>query len=68
MKYITNLKVFLTNNNKQRYGQMNEAYVEFFRSRNLPVCSRITVGCSALALGADVEIDGSAVIPPRSKL
>ena len=68
MKYVTNLKIFLTNNNKQRYSQMNEAYVEFFRSRNLPVPSRITVGCSALALGADVEIDGSAVLPPKSKM
>eukprot|EP01084_Bolivina_argentea_P020017 37252_1 len=68
MKYITNLKVFITNNNPQRYKQMNDAYVKFFKQRNLPVCARITVGCSALALGADVEIDGSAVISPRSRL
>jgi enamine deaminase RidA (YjgF/YER057c/UK114 family) len=33
---------------------MNEAYLEFFGA-NPP--ARITVGCSALALGAKVEID-----------
>eukprot|EP01084_Bolivina_argentea_P020018 37254_1 len=67
MKYITNLKIFLTKNNPERYKEMNDAYVKFFKSRNLSVPSRITVGCSALALGADVEIDGSAVIPGTVK-
>eukprot|EP01083_Nonionella_stella_P272847 925434_1 len=50
MKYITNLKIFLTNNNPQRYKQMNDAYVQFFKSRHLPVCSRITVGSTAVEL------------------
>mmetsp|Transcript_67950 Transcript_67950/g.107832 ORF Transcript_67950/g.107832 Transcript_67950/m.107832 type:complete len:146 (-) Transcript_67950:197-634(-) len=64
MKNVVNLKVFLANNTTERYSQMNSAYVEFFKSRQLEVPSRITVGCSSLALGADVEIDGMAVIPP----
>ena len=68
MKYVTNLKIYLTNNTKLRYSEVREGYVEFFHSRNLPVPSIITVGCSSLALGADVEIDGSAVLPPKSKL
>ena len=48
MKYITNLKVFVTNNTPARYKEMNSAYVQFFKDRGLPVCSRITVGCSAV--------------------
>ena len=68
MKYVTNLKIFVTNNTPQRYKQMNDAYVGFFKERGLPVCSRITVGCSVLPLGADVKIDGSAVLPPRARL
>ena len=62
-EYITNLRVFIDNNTKQRYQEMNAAYVEFFESRKLRVCSRITVGAQGLALGADVEIDGSAIVP-----
>ena len=48
MKYVTHLKVFLVNNTKLRYSQMNQAYATFFKQRNLPVPSRITIGCSAV--------------------
>ena len=34
---------------------MNAGYLQFWGSRPLP--ARITVGCTALALGAVVEVD-----------
>lgn len=42
------------------YQEMNRAYLEFF-PEDPP--ARITVGCSALALGAQIEIDCIAVRP-----
>lgn len=58
---LVNLKVFLVD--MTQFREMNEAYRAFF-PRDPP--SRITVGCSALALGAAVEIEGVAYRPgPR---
>ena len=65
---LVKLQVYLKDNNPQRFAEMNQAYVAFFKSRNAPVCARITVGCGNLALGSDVEIDGMAVVPSTSKL
>ncbi len=49
---VAKVNVYVTDMTK--FGEMNEAYLEFFPG-DPP--SRITVGCSALALGALVEID-----------
>ena len=49
---VVKVNVFVTD--MAKFGEMNEAYLEFFPS-DPP--ARITVGCSALALGAFVEID-----------
>lgn len=55
---LVNLKVFLVD--MARFGEMNEAYATFFPAEPP---SRITVGCSALALGAAVDIEGVAYLP-----
>ena len=55
---VVKVNVFVTD--MARFGEMNEAYLEFFP--NEPP-ARITVGCSALALGAFVEIDCVAFKP-----
>lgn len=55
---LTNVNIFLKENNKSRYSAMNKAYVEFFEGKPLP--ARITVGCGELALGAKVEIQATA--------
>jgi len=55
---VVKVHVFVTDMTK--FGEMNEAYLEFFPS-DPP--ARITVGCSALALGAFVEIDCVAYKP-----
>jgi reactive intermediate/imine deaminase len=49
---VVKMSVFITDMGE--FAKMNEAYLEFFGA-NPP--ARITVGCSALALGAKVEID-----------
>jgi 2-iminobutanoate/2-iminopropanoate deaminase len=49
---VVKVNVFITD--MAKFGEMNEAYLEFF-PKEPP--ARITVGCSALALGAFVEID-----------
>jgi 2-iminobutanoate/2-iminopropanoate deaminase len=53
---VAKVNVYITD--MARFGEMNEAYRQFF-----PVDppARITVGCAALALGALVEIDCIAV-------
>lgn len=55
---VVKVNIFVTDMTK--FGEMNEAYLEFFPS-DPP--ARITVGCSALALGAFVEIDCVAYKP-----
>ncbi len=55
------MNVFLTD--MDTFAEMNRAYLEFF-SEEPP--ARITVGCSALALGAAVEIDCIAAQPGAS--
>ena len=60
MEDIVKVNVYLTD--MTTFGDMNDAYMEFFQS-DPP--SRITVGCSALALGAAVEIDCIALNPGR---
>ena len=47
--------VYLTDNTKERFAEMNAGYLEYWGDR--PLTSRITVGCSSLALGCSVEID-----------
>lgn len=55
---VVKVNVFVTD--MTRFPDMNQAYREFFPS-DPP--ARITVGCSALALGACVEIDCVAYKP-----
>jgi 2-iminobutanoate/2-iminopropanoate deaminase len=55
---VVKVNVFVTDMTK--FGEMNEAYLEFFPSEPP---ARITVGCAALALGAFVEIDCVAYKP-----
>ena len=54
---VVKVNVYLTDMNS--FGEMNEAYMSVFGG-DPP--ARITVGCSALALGAGVEIDCVAVL------
>ncbi len=55
---VIKVNVFVTD--MAKFGEMNEAYLEFFPSEPP---ARITVGCAALALGAFVEIDCVAYKP-----
>ena len=55
---VVKVQVYLTD--MSTFGEMNAAHREFFPD-NPP--ARITVGCSALALGAAVEIDCVAYRP-----
>jgi 2-iminobutanoate/2-iminopropanoate deaminase len=55
---VVKVNVYLTD--MSRFGEMNEAYFE--RLGDDPP-ARITVGCTALALGARVEIDCVAYVP-----
>ena len=54
---VVKVNVYLTDMSK--FEEMNEAYMSVFGEK---VPARITVGCSALALGASVEIDCLAVL------
>jgi 2-iminobutanoate/2-iminopropanoate deaminase len=55
---VVKVNVFITD--MAKFAEMNEAYLEFFPAEPP---ARITVGCSALALGAFVEIDCVAYKP-----
>jgi 2-iminobutanoate/2-iminopropanoate deaminase len=55
---VAKVNVFLTD--MAQFAAMNDAYVAVFGD-NPP--ARITVGCTALALGAVVEMDCIAVLP-----
>lgn len=55
---VVKMNVFITD--MSQFPEMNRAYLEFFP--DAPP-ARITVGCSALALGALVEIDCVALQP-----
>lgn len=57
---LIKVNVYLKDNSKERFFELNEGYAEFFRQHNLPFPARITVGCGTLALGAQVEIDAVA--------
>jgi 2-iminobutanoate/2-iminopropanoate deaminase len=57
---VVKVNVYLTD--MSTFQEMNEAYLNVFGDK---VPARITVGCSALALGAGVEIDCLAVLTPR---
>lgn len=61
---LTKLSVFLKDNSKERFMEMNDAYGAYFKRKGVPVVSRITVGVGPLALGANMEIDGLAYMPP----
>ena len=54
---VVKMNVFVTD--MALFPEMNRAYLEFFPEEPP---ARITVGCSALALGALVEIDCVAVL------
>jgi 2-iminobutanoate/2-iminopropanoate deaminase len=56
---VAKVNVYLTD--MDTFGQMNDAYLEVFG--NDPP-ARITVGCGGLALGAAVEMDRIAFVPP----
>eukprot|EP00466_Bigelowiella_natans_P005970 jgi/Bigna1/146243/aug1.111_g20951 len=58
MDDLTNVNVFLKDNNGPRFREMNRAYIKYFKGTPLP--ARITVGCGNLALGANVEIQATA--------
>ena len=58
---LTKVNVYLHANSAERFAEMNAAYLASFGER--PVPPRITVGCAGLALGANVEMDASAVYP-----
>lgn len=57
---VVKVNVYLTD--MSTFEEMNDAYLSVFGDR---VPARITVGCSALALGAGVEIDCVAMLTPR---
>ena len=57
---VVKVNVYLTD--MSTFEEMNEAYTSVF-GQEAP--ARITVGCSALALGAGVEIDCLAVLTSR---
>ena len=60
LRDVVKVNVYITD--MSAFGEMNEAYLKFF-PQDPP--ARITVGCSALALGAAVEIDCIARSPGR---
>lgn len=55
---IVKVNVYLTD--MTQFGAMNEAYLSVFGA-DPP--ARITTGCTALALGAAVELDCVAIVP-----
>jgi len=55
IEHITMAHCFLVDNTKERFAEMNAGYLEFMNGNPLP--ARITVGCTALALGSCVEVD-----------
>jgi reactive intermediate/imine deaminase len=55
---VVKVNVHLTD--MMRFGAMNEAYLSVFGD-DPP--ARITTGCTALALGAAVELDCVAIVP-----
>ncbi len=59
LEHLIKVNVFLTD--MTTFKEMNESYLEVIGS-DPP--ARITVGCSALALGAAVEIDAVAYTGP----
>jgi 2-succinyl-6-hydroxy-2,4-cyclohexadiene-1-carboxylate synthase len=61
-EHILHCRIYLTD--MTGFQEMNRAYLEFFPG-DPP--SRITVGCSALALGAAVEIECVAQRPRRQR-
>ena len=58
LDHVVKVNAYLTD--MSLFSEMNEAYAEVFGD-DPP--ARITVGCSALALGALVEMDCIAVLP-----
>lgn len=58
---VVKVNVYLTD--MSTFGVMNDVYVQYFSD---PPPARITVGVSALALGAAVELDCVAALPPGS--
>lgn len=62
VQHLTKLTVYVKSSTRERFEAMNEAYLHFFQERELPVCARVYIGCESLALTADVQIDGSAMV------
>jgi len=57
---LIKVNVYLKDNSKERFLELNEGYAEFFKESQWAYPARITVGCGALALGAQIEIDAIA--------
>lgn len=59
LEHILKANVYLANMPRD-FGAMNEAYIKFFTG---PPPARTCVGVAALPMGADVEIECTAVVP-----
>lgn len=59
---LVKVNVYLKDNSKDRFYEMNDGYAKFFKTMSQSYPARITVGCGALALGAQVEMDAIAII------
>ncbi|KAF8604343.1 YjgF-like protein [Ceratobasidium sp. AG-I] len=59
IEHILKANVYLANMPRD-FGTMNEAYIKFFTG---PPPARTCVGVAALPMGADVEIECTAVVP-----
>lgn len=59
---LVKVNIYLKDNTKERFMEMNKGYSSFFDTIGWEYCARITVGCGGLALGAQVEVDAVAKI------
>jgi 2-iminobutanoate/2-iminopropanoate deaminase len=59
---LLKVNIYLKDNTKERFMDMNSGYSRFFEMTGWEYCARITVGCGGLALGAQVEVDAVAKI------
>jgi len=62
MEHLVKCSVFMTD--MSRWQDFNRIYVEYFDPRRLP--ARCASGANALAIGAQVEIDCIACVPPAA--
>ncbi|CAE6420955.1 unnamed protein product [Rhizoctonia solani] len=62
LEHILKVNVYLANMPRD-FATMNEAYIKFFPG---PLPARTCVGVAALPMGADVEIECTAILPGSS--